>query len=197
MGSVGACNPNQPRSLDDLLSVELFRQHRLDMATTLLQGLGFMHMHGWLHCDIHPHNIFVHFPLWDWDDMGKVNVRHDNQVSDPNGRRIQWKLVFVGIGDLGWAQKVEDAKAGKFPYDVNDPNPRNWIAPKLTMLKAPMGPHGQQFITGFTRETDTFALGWVLEQLCGDFFTDMTDKSSLRAADGGSVHMPTSYGGEA
>ncbi|KAL3700283.1 hypothetical protein R1sor_018305 [Riccia sorocarpa] len=77
------------------LSVEIFRKHRLHMAATLLQGLAFMHEHKWLHCEIHAANIFVHFPLWDWNDMLKESDRHDNKDIDPEGRRIIRKLVYI------------------------------------------------------------------------------------------------------
>ncbi|KAL3683759.1 hypothetical protein R1sor_001781 [Riccia sorocarpa] len=58
--------------VDTLRSVEIFRKHRLHMAASLLQGLVFMHTHNWLYCDLHMTNIFVHFPLWDWDDMATL-----------------------------------------------------------------------------------------------------------------------------
>ncbi|KAL3678930.1 hypothetical protein R1sor_021886 [Riccia sorocarpa] len=114
------------------LSVEIFRKHRLHMAATLLQGLAFMHEHKWLHYD-----IFVHFPLWDWNDMLKESDRHDNKDIDPEGRRIIRKLVFVGIGDIGWAQTKDQADNGTFkPYPVGDRDPHAWVAPELTKEKA-------------------------------------------------------------
>ncbi|KAL3685525.1 hypothetical protein R1sor_003547 [Riccia sorocarpa] len=96
---------------DHQLNATIFRRHRLQIAGTLLQGLAFMHGRDWLHCDIHYGNIFVHFPLWDWDDKQAHNKRHDNL--ETNGDRINRKLVFVGIGDLGYAQTTQDAAAGK------------------------------------------------------------------------------------
>ncbi|KAL3697462.1 hypothetical protein R1sor_011538 [Riccia sorocarpa] len=103
---------------DHQLNATIFRRHRLQIAGTLLQGLAFMHGRDWLHCDIHYGNIFVHFPLWDWDDKQAHNKRHDNLETD--GDRINHKLVFVGIGDLGYAQTTQDAAAGKRRYNHLD-----------------------------------------------------------------------------
>lgn len=35
-----------------------------------------LHKNDWLHNDLHPQNIFLHFPNWDWDvaDMGQHRV---------------------------------------------------------------------------------------------------------------------------
>ncbi|KAL2632913.1 hypothetical protein R1flu_004392 [Riccia fluitans] len=92
---------------DHRLHASIFRRHHLKIAGTLLQGLEFIHEHEWLHYDIHFGNIFVHFPLWDWDDTQNHMRRHDNPEND--GDRITRKLVFVGIGDLGYAQTIQDA----------------------------------------------------------------------------------------
>ncbi|KAL2624076.1 hypothetical protein R1flu_008321 [Riccia fluitans] len=89
---------------DHHLHASIFRRHRLEIVATLLQGLAFIHGHGWLHCDIHFGNVLVHFPLWDWDDKGLHNRRHDNFAND--GARITRKLVFVGISDLGYVQTI-------------------------------------------------------------------------------------------
>ncbi|KAL2633503.1 hypothetical protein R1flu_004982 [Riccia fluitans] len=51
---------------DHCLHASIFRRHRLKIAAILLQGLVFIHGHGWLHCDIHFGNVLVHFPLWNW-----------------------------------------------------------------------------------------------------------------------------------
>ncbi|KAL3687759.1 hypothetical protein R1sor_014068 [Riccia sorocarpa] len=119
------------------LSVEIFRKHRLHMAATLLQGLAFMHENKWLHCDIHAAKLFVHFPLWDWNDRLKESNRHDNKDIDPKGRRIIRNLVFVSIGDLGWRrQKIKQRREG------------------VSILY--------------------ICHGYVLRNLCGDFFSNIT-----------------------
>ncbi|KAL3683457.1 hypothetical protein R1sor_001479 [Riccia sorocarpa] len=162
---------------DTHLNVEIFRKHRLHMAATLLQGLAFMHEHKWLHCDIHAANIFVHFPLWDWNDMLKESDRHNNKDIDPEGPRIIRKLVFVGIGDLGWAQTKDQTEKGQFkPYPVGDRDPRAWVAPELTREKACPDWRGRKYITFFSESTDIYAMGYILENLCRDFFSDMTPR---------------------
>ncbi|KAL3682352.1 hypothetical protein R1sor_000374 [Riccia sorocarpa] len=162
---------------DHQLNATIFRRHRLQIAGTLLQGLAFMHGRDWLHCDIHCGNIFVHFPLWDWDDKQAHNKRHDNLETD--GDRINRKLVFVGIGDLGYAQTTQDAAARKRRYNHLDKVPQKWTAPELTEKKAYTGDDGKQYITYWMKSTDVFAMGWLIREICGDFFIDMSREEKL------------------
>ncbi|KAL2621727.1 hypothetical protein R1flu_001932 [Riccia fluitans] len=159
-------------NVDHRLHASIFRRHRLKIATTLLQGLAFIHGHGWLHCDIHFGNVLVHFPLWDWDDKGLHNRRHDNFAND--GARITRKLVFVGISDLGYIQTIQDTLQGVRRYDPKEENPRQWIAPELTEKMAFRNSNGEKYVTTFTQSTDLFAMGWLLKQICRNFFTDMS-----------------------
>ncbi|KAL3678358.1 hypothetical protein R1sor_021314 [Riccia sorocarpa] len=46
---------------DEWLNIEIFRKHRLQIAGTMVAGLKFMHLHKWLHCDIHWQNVLLHF----------------------------------------------------------------------------------------------------------------------------------------
>ncbi|KAL3683148.1 hypothetical protein R1sor_001170 [Riccia sorocarpa] len=162
---------------DHQLNATIFRRHRLQIAGTLLQGLAFMHGRDWLHCDIHYGNIFVHFPLWDWDDKQAHNKRHDNLETD--GDRINRKLVFVGIGDLGYDQTTQDAAAGKRRYNHLDKVPQKWTAPELIVEKAFTGEDGKQYITYWTKSTDVFAMGWLIREICGDFFIHMSREEKL------------------
>ncbi|KAL3695062.1 hypothetical protein R1sor_008713 [Riccia sorocarpa] len=76
---------------------------------------------------------------YDTDMHLSESDRHDNKDIDPEGRRIIRKLVFVEIGDLGWAQTKDQAANGTFkPYPVGDRDPRAWVAPELTREKAYM-----------------------------------------------------------
>ncbi|KAL3675929.1 hypothetical protein R1sor_025877 [Riccia sorocarpa] len=161
---------------DTHLSVEIFRKHRLEMAATLLQGLAFMHTHNWLHCDLHLANIFVHFPLWDWDDrVDKQRERHDN-FPNADLPAINRKLVFVGIGDLGWAQREGDTGKHVHAYPAHVKNPREWVAPELTHEMAKKDRTGRKYVTKFSQSTDIFAMGYIIQRLCGDYFSDMTPK---------------------
>ncbi|KAL3694230.1 hypothetical protein R1sor_007881 [Riccia sorocarpa] len=162
---------------DHQLNATIFRRHRFQIAGTLLQGLAFMHGRDWLHCDIHYGNIFVHFPLWDWDDKQAHNKRHDNLETD--GDRINRKLVFAGIGDLGYAQTTQDVAAEKRRYNHLDKVPQKWTAPELTVEKAFTGEDGKQYIIYWTKSTDVFAMGWSIRQICGDFFIDMSREEKL------------------
>ncbi|KAL3698758.1 hypothetical protein R1sor_012834 [Riccia sorocarpa] len=100
------------------------------------------------------------------------NKRHDNLESD--GDRINRKLVFVGIGDLGYAQTIQDAAAGKHRYNQTDSNPRPWTAPELTVEKAYTGDDGKQYLTNWTKSTDVFAMGWLIREICDQLMVDPT-----------------------
>ncbi|KAL3681619.1 hypothetical protein R1sor_024575 [Riccia sorocarpa] len=114
---------------------------------------------------------------YDTDTHLSESDRHDNKDIDPEGRRIIRKLVFVGIGDLGWAQTKDQAENGQFkPYLVGDRDPRAWVAPELTREKACPDWRGRKYITFFSESTDIYAMGYILENLCGDFFSDMTPR---------------------
>ncbi|KAL3675410.1 hypothetical protein R1sor_025358 [Riccia sorocarpa] len=107
------------------------------------------------------------------EDTGK----HGNLESD--GDRINRKLVFVGIGDLGYAQTTQDAATGKRRYNQLDKEPRKWTAPELTIEKAYIGDDGTQYLTNWTKSTDVFAMGWLIREICGDFFIDMSREEKL------------------
>ncbi|KAL3682410.1 hypothetical protein R1sor_000432 [Riccia sorocarpa] len=126
---------------DEWLNIEIFRKHRLQIAGTMVVGLKFMHLHKWLHCDIHWQNVLLHFPSWDWDE---TKVSRKFKDFDP---------------DL-----------------VGDKNPRRWIAPELNPKLAIDDEDGKKYMTKFSQESDIYALGWLIREMCGDFFTDMTDK---------------------
>ncbi|KAL3700805.1 hypothetical protein R1sor_018827 [Riccia sorocarpa] len=116
---------------DEWLNIEIFRKHRLQIACTMVAGLKFMHLHKWLHCDIHWQNVLLHVPSWDWDETkSRANSGRDNE-NRPLSPLIRRSMVFVGIGDLGWAQSFEEVHKDFDPYLVSDENPRKWIAPKL------------------------------------------------------------------
>ncbi|KAL3683671.1 hypothetical protein R1sor_001693 [Riccia sorocarpa] len=101
-----------------------------------------------------------------------LNVHHD-------GDRINRKLVFVGIDDLRYAQTTQDAAAGKRRYNHLDKVPQKWTAPELTVEKAFTGEDGKQYITYWTKSTDVFAMGWLIREICGDFFIDMSREEKL------------------
>ncbi|KAL3699049.1 hypothetical protein R1sor_017071 [Riccia sorocarpa] len=88
---------------DEWLNIEIFRKHMLQIAGTMVAGLKFMHLHKWLHCDIHWQNVLLHFPSWDWDETKlRADSGRDNE-NRPLSPLIRRSIIFVGIGDLGWA----------------------------------------------------------------------------------------------
>ncbi|KAL3699550.1 hypothetical protein R1sor_017572 [Riccia sorocarpa] len=128
---------------DEWLNIEIFRKHRLHIACTMVAGLKFMHLHKWLHCDIHRQNVLLHFASWDWDET---------------------------------TQNFEEVQKDFDPYPVSDPNPQKWIAPELHPKLALDDEDGKKYMTKFSEESDIYALGWLIREMCGDFFTDMTDE---------------------
>ncbi|KAL3692527.1 hypothetical protein R1sor_006178 [Riccia sorocarpa] len=163
-------------TVDEWLNIEIFRKHRLKIAGTMVAGLKFMHLHKWLHCDIHWQNVLLHFPSWDWDETkSRADSGRDNE-NRPLSPLIRRSMVFVGIGDLGWAQSFEEAQKDFDPYPVSDQNPRKWIALELNPKLAIADEDGNKFMTKFSQESDIYALGWLIREMCGDFLTDMTDE---------------------
>ncbi|KAL3696081.1 hypothetical protein R1sor_010157 [Riccia sorocarpa] len=121
-------------------------------------------------------NVLLHFPSWDWDKTkSRADSGRDNE-NRPLSPLIRRSMVFVGIGDLGWALSFEEAQKDFDPYPVSDPNPKKWIAPQLNPKLVIADEDGNKFMTKFSQESDIYALGWLIREMCGDFFTDMTDE---------------------
>ncbi|KAL3702572.1 hypothetical protein R1sor_020594 [Riccia sorocarpa] len=54
-------------------------------------------------------NVLLHFPSWDWDEtQSRTDSGRDNE-NRPLSPLIRRSMVFVGIGDLEWAQSFEEA----------------------------------------------------------------------------------------
>ncbi|KAL3681245.1 hypothetical protein R1sor_024201 [Riccia sorocarpa] len=41
------------------------------------------------------------------------------------------------------------------------------------------GDDGKQYLTNWTKSTDVFAMGWLIREICGDFFIDMSREEKL------------------
>ncbi|KAL3678544.1 hypothetical protein R1sor_021500 [Riccia sorocarpa] len=54
-----------------------------------------------------------------------------------------------------------------------------FVAPELTVEKAFTGEDRKQYITYWTKSTDVFAMGWLIREICGDFFIDMSREEKL------------------
>ncbi|KAL2644162.1 hypothetical protein R1flu_011749 [Riccia fluitans] len=52
--------------------------------------------------------------------------------------------------------------------------------PELTNKMAYTNSEGGKYVTNFTKSTDFFAMGWLIKQICGDFFTDMSHDEIVR-----------------
>ncbi|KAL3696546.1 hypothetical protein R1sor_010622 [Riccia sorocarpa] len=130
----------------------------------MVAGLKFMHLHKWLHCDIHWLNVLLHFPSWDWDETkSRADSGRDNE-NRPLSPLIKRSMVFVGIGDLGWAQTFEEVQKDFDPYPVSDPNPRRWIALELHPRLAIDDEEGNKYMTKFSQESDSEVHGRVLKE---------------------------------
>ncbi|KAL3701993.1 hypothetical protein R1sor_020015 [Riccia sorocarpa] len=161
---------------DEWLNIQLFRKHRLQIAGTMVAGLQFMHLHKWLHANIHKQNVLIHFPAWDWNQTKNRADSGKDKDNKPLKPVIICSLVFVGIGNLGRAQSFEEVAKDFDPYPVHDKKFRPWIAPELNIHKAKKIDVENPFITKYSQESDIFALGWLIRELCRDYFTYKTDE---------------------
>ncbi|KAL3690598.1 hypothetical protein R1sor_016907 [Riccia sorocarpa] len=167
--------------------------HMLQIVGTMVAGLKFMHLHKWLHCSIYWQNVLLHFLSWDWDETkSRADSGRDNE-NIPLSPLIKRSMVFVGISDLGWAQSFEEVQKDSDPYHVSDPNPQNWIALELHPKLALDDEDEKKYMMKFFQESDIYALGWLIREMCGDFFTDMTDEKKHeynRAVYTRGLHVP-------
>ncbi|KAL3691216.1 hypothetical protein R1sor_010932 [Riccia sorocarpa] len=138
-------------------------------------------------------NVLLHFPSWDWDETkSRADSGRDNE-NRPLSPLIKRSMVFVGIGDLGWAQTFEEVQKDFDPYPVSDPNPRRWIALELHPRLAIDDEDENKYMTKFSQESDIYALGWLIREMCGDFFTDMIDEEKHeynQAVNRRGLHIP-------
>ncbi|KAL3702563.1 hypothetical protein R1sor_020585 [Riccia sorocarpa] len=105
------------------------------------------------------------FPWWNGGQISHWITRE---------RELRWTETANGL----WREPPsEDADKGTFkPYPVGDRDPRAWMAPELTREKACPDWRGRKYITFFSESIDIYAMGYILENLCGDFFSDMTPR---------------------
>ncbi|KAL3679410.1 hypothetical protein R1sor_022366 [Riccia sorocarpa] len=64
--------------------------------------------------------------------------------------------------EFGWKRTANGLRREPVPYDV------------MAQEKACPDLRGRKYITCFIESTDIYAMGYVLRNLCGDFFSDMT-----------------------
>ncbi|KAL3676553.1 hypothetical protein R1sor_026501 [Riccia sorocarpa] len=55
-----------------------------------------------------------------------------------------------------------------------------FLSPELTVEKAYTGDDGQQYLTNWTKSTYVFAMGWLIRDICSDFFIDMSREEKLK-----------------
>ncbi|KAL3675328.1 hypothetical protein R1sor_025276 [Riccia sorocarpa] len=103
-------------------------------------------------------NVLLHFPSWDWDETKSIADSGRDNENRPLSPIIRHSMVFVGIGDLGWAQSFEEVQKYFDPYPVSDPNPQKWIAPELHPKLALDDEDGKKYMTKFSQESDIYML---------------------------------------
>ncbi|KAL3698134.1 hypothetical protein R1sor_012210 [Riccia sorocarpa] len=113
---------------------------------------------------------------WDWNQTKNRADSGKDKDNKPLKPVIIRSLVFVGISDIGKAQTLKEVAKDFDLYPVADTTFRPWIAPELNIHKATKIDAENPFITKLSPESDIFALGWLIKELCGDYFTDMTDE---------------------
>ncbi|KAL3702371.1 hypothetical protein R1sor_020393 [Riccia sorocarpa] len=110
------------------------------------------------------------FPLWNGDTLEKyINLEKRSRG------RISPEGVCLSNEEFR-AITFEEVQKDFDPYHVSDPNPRRWIAPELHPRLAIDDEDENKYMTKFSQESDIYALGWLIREMFGDFFTDMTDE---------------------
>ncbi|KAL3694677.1 hypothetical protein R1sor_008328 [Riccia sorocarpa] len=99
----------------------------------------------------------------------------------PGSREAGEVIPIVPPGESNKTKKTSpgspEAAAGK-RYNHLDKVPQKWTAPELTIEKAYTGDDGKQYITYWTK-SNVFAMGWLIREICGDFFIDMSREEKL------------------
>ncbi|KAL3690498.1 hypothetical protein R1sor_016807 [Riccia sorocarpa] len=103
--------------------------------------------------------------LFPWWNGGQISHWIERELE------LRWKRTTNG---LRRKPTKDQAKEGMRLYHVGNLDPHAWVAPELTREKACPDLRGRKYITCFTEATDIYAMGYVLRNLCGDFFSDMT-----------------------
>jgi len=99
-------------STHDLKRVATYRRKRLDLALSLLVIVGKCHEANYIHNDITPTNILLHFDEWKED------------------------TVYIGICDWGISSRVVEQEPSKYGYPdqaklEEEKRNRRWVAPEL------------------------------------------------------------------
>ncbi|KAL3675863.1 hypothetical protein R1sor_025811 [Riccia sorocarpa] len=105
-------------------------------------------------------------------------VRPVAAFSDPKtpGLLFPW---WNGTAIKKWYQ-IERTLRGKVTLDGKTRQVSEDIGnTELTVEKAFTGEDGKQYITYWTKSTDVFAMGWLIREICGDFFIDMSREEKL------------------
>ncbi|KAL3688549.1 hypothetical protein R1sor_014858 [Riccia sorocarpa] len=128
------------------------------------------------------------FPLWNGCTLEKyINLekRSRGRIS-PKGVRCGSIAIFIGrmffyifLHGIGTRRSRELTLEETMRTDRYRPSsdvPWRWIAPELNPKLAIDDEDGKKYMTKFSQESDIYDLGWLIREMCGDFFTDMTDE---------------------
>ncbi|KAL3685256.1 hypothetical protein R1sor_003278 [Riccia sorocarpa] len=131
--------------------------------------------------------LMLLFPLWNGGTLEKyINLEKRSRG------RISPEGVRLSNEDFR-ATSFEEVQNDFDPYPMSDENPRRWIVPELNPKLAIEDEDGKKYMTKFSQESDIYALGWLIREMCGDFFTDMTDEEKHeynRAVYTRGLHIP-------
>lgn len=145
-----------PKVLDSGLSdlqlqwVVTFRKKRLELALSLLVIVGKCHDANYLHNDITPTNVLLHFDDW---------------IPE---------TVYIGLCDWGISSRVVEQAPSKYGY--NDQGKldaerkwRHWVAPELWFLYGPRNSENALDIMEsrhlYSKAADAFSTGWLAQHI--------------------------------
>ncbi|KAL3693612.1 hypothetical protein R1sor_007263 [Riccia sorocarpa] len=113
--------------------------------------------------------------VWSGGDECEGRSERDNENKSLK-HAITHSLMLM---NLGRAQSFEEATETLIFVLSFDEKPHLWIAPELNPIKGKTDEDGNKYMMKFSQEPDICALGCLIRDLCGDYFTDMMKEEMM------------------
>ena len=142
--------PNSELTIPELERVATYRNHRVDLALSLLRIVGACHDAKYIHNDISPSNVLLHFDEWKAD------------------------TVYIGICDWGLSSRVLENEPSKYGYTTMEELKkvralRKFAAPELFFIYGVEGSRNsyedEKKKHLYSMAADAYAVGWIAKKI--------------------------------